>query len=340
MATKKITKPKLPTQPTKARFEYKCTMCGLESNSPKSFYAAQSKLYKGNDGLLGICRNCCSRLFKDLLTEYDGNELNAMNRFCQMTDIYFSPDIVDGASASATLKENYITAYMKKIGLVQYKFKTYADTIAESATVVKSTEDLSKVNEDGKILAEQTVEFFGPGFTPSEYQFLQDQYNDWVTRHECTTKAQEEIFKALSIAQLMVRKTASSGDNKAKTDAMKAFQDLLGTANLQPKQTKGVDSAMIEANTFGTLIAKWENDNPIPEPDPDFQDVDGISHFITVWFFGHLCKMLGIKNDAAEEYEREKAKYDVEKPSFMEEDTENTQISDALKSAMEKGGVE
>lgn len=337
MATKKLTKPKIPTSTVKPRYEFKCTMCGLESNSAKSFYAAQSKLYKGNDGLLNICRNCCSQLFKDLLTEYDGNELYAMDRFCQMNDIYFSPDIVDSANSEANLKENYISAYMKKINLVQYKFKTYSDTITEHSGVINGSEDLNKVNADGKILAEQTVDFFGPGFTPSEYKYLQDQYNDWITRHECNTKAQEELFKALSIAQLAIRKTASSGDSKARNEAIKAFQDLLGTANLQPKQTKGADSAMIEANTLGTLIEKWENDKPIPDPDPDFQDVDGIKHFITVWFLGHLCKMLGIKNDAAEEYEREKSKYDVDKPDFMEEEQENSSIKDALKAAMEKG---
>ena len=72
--------------------------------------------------------------------------------------------------------------------------------------------------------------------------------------------------------------------------------------------------------TFGTLIKKWENEEPIPEPDPEWADVDGIGKYIRIWFLGHLCKMLGIENEFSKEYEAEMAKFRVELPEDVFED--------------------
>ena len=77
---------------------------------------------------------------------------------------------------------------------------------------------------------------------------------------------------------------------------------------------------MAEQNTFGTLIRKWENEKPIPEPDEEWKDVDGIVRYITVYFLGHLCKMMGIKNSYPRMYEAEMAKYKVEKPEYEDDD--------------------
>lgn len=101
-------------------------------------------------------------------------------------------------------------------------------------------------------------------------------------------------------------------------DALKVFQDLLGTANLKPSQNS--DNSMVEQNTFGTLIKKWENTRPISEPLPEWQDVDGIRKYITVYFLGHFCKMLGIRNKYSAAYEEEMAKYRVEMPEYEGDD--------------------
>lgn len=75
-------------------------------------------------------------------------------------------------------------------------------------------------------------------------------------------------------------------------------------------------------NTFGALIKVWENERPIPEPDPEMRDVDGIVKYISIWFFGHLCKMLRINNSYSRLYEAEMAKLRVEKPEYADEDDE------------------
>lgn len=137
-----------------------------------------------------------------------------------------------------------------------------------------------------------------------------------MARNEHNTKSQEELFKMLAMAQLNVQRAQQQGGNVA--TAMKAFQDLLGSANLKPAQT--AEASLAETNTLGTLIKKWEDTRPIPEPDPVWQDVDGIKRYFDTWFLGHMSRTLNIKNDAAEEYEEELKKYTVEKPTAKHED--------------------
>ena len=67
-----------------------------------------------------------------------------------------------------------------------------------------------------------------------------------------------------------------------------------------------------EQVTFGTLIKKFENEKPIPEPLPEWMDADWIRKYVVVWFFGNLCRMMGKENPYQEEYDEEMAKYTVD----------------------------
>jgi len=73
---------------------------------------------------------------------------------------------------------------------------------------------------------------------------------------------------------------------------------------------------------FGVGIRMFENARPIPKPIPELQDVDGVVRYISVWFLGHLCKMLGIKNTYCKLYEEEMEKRRVERPDLDDEDDE------------------
>lgn len=334
-AKKNISKPNIPAAPLPKT--YKCSKCGLEeqTNPKKYFYHAASHIYDRNDHYMTICKTCCNEMFRDYYNEY-GNELKAIRRMCMLLDLYYDSKIIDSANKMNIINGSLFAAYMSNVNKVTYKNKTFDTSLRAEDLVIYTKADIEKANEDEVVLAEKTVEFFGAGFTESEYKYLQDEYNEWVARYECSTKAQEELFKILSIMQLKIRKASASGIQKDLDSATKSFQDVLGTANLQPKQAR--NNAMVEANTLGTLIEKWENEDPIPEPDPQFQDVDGIRKYVGTWFHGHFCKMLGVKNDTAEEYEREKAKYTVKPPEKnIDEEEASTVISDVLKAAMEAG---
>lgn len=76
------------------------------------------------------------------------------------------------------------------------------------------------------------------------------------------------------------------------------------------------------------MIKNFEEHDPIPEPLPEWQDVDGIAKNITVYFLGHLCKMLGIKNRYSDLYEAEMDKYKAEVP--VDDDADSEDVFDAI----------
>jgi hypothetical protein len=294
---------------------YQCSRCGKKLTNEDSFPASQSELYAGWGYRLPICKPCLDKLF-DFYTQKLGDEDEAIRRICMKFDIYFSQSLAN-ASRKITKNRSRIHTYISRSNLGQYSNKSYDTTIEEeSGNTIESIDDL-KDNKDIKV-SQRTVKFFGTGFQENEYKFLADQYEDWTARHECKTKAQEELFKNLCIAQLNIQKETQKSGGKVDA-AMDTFQKLLGSANIKPTQTN--DNALADQNTFGTLIQKWENEKPISEPLPEFKDVDGIVKYISIWFLGHLCKMLKIKNSYSAMYEKEMEKYKVSKPQY-DDDTE------------------
>ena len=116
--------------------------------------------------------------------------------------------------------------------------------------------------------------------------------------------------------QLDLLKAQQQGRDTKELD--KTFQDLLGSANLKPNQNR--KDTLSDAQTFGQLIAKWEDEKPIPECEEEFKDIDKIGLYLDVFFKGHLAKMLNLKNPLSHIYEKFMKKYTVEKPDYDTEE--------------------
>ena len=220
-----------------------------------------------------------------MYTDELGSEMEATKRLCQKFDWYFSKRIYD-ATEKSSASFSRMSSYVSKMSLRCYQGKTYDDTIRDEETVINDVEDLKNNSSEIKI-KQKTLAFFGGGFEPEELKFLQEQYDDWTSRHECSTKSQEEVFKNLCIAQLNILKAQQGKGSMKLVEALKVFQDLLGTANLKLSQNN--EKAMVEQNTFGTLIKKWENERPISEPLPEWQDVDNI-RILSLYATRSLCQ--------------------------------------------------
>ena len=305
-----------PIEPV-AEDYYKCCTCGKKyTKQSGNFSYSQSPLYKGNNSFLPICNNCLENLVEQY-TELLGSQNEAIKRVCLHWDIYFSESLLN-STKKIDANRSRIKCYVKNCNLQQNAGKTFDTYLKEiNSERIDTINDLEELKQDKEIKVNQkTIKFFGLGYTPEQYRFLQDQYDDWTHRHECRTKSQEEVFKNLCIAQLNIQIAQQTG-GKVK-DAMDSFQNLLGTANLKPCQTN--ENALADQNTFGTLIKKWENEKPISEPDPEWKDVDGIARYIHIYFLGHLCKMMGIKNSYSRMYDEEMEKYRVEKPEYEGDD--------------------
>ena len=252
-------------------------------------------------------------------------EKKAVKRLCMAFDVYFKEDVF--YSSLRKIKEEEINTspmsqYMRVIQLYQYNRnkETYENTIAQEERENAIVSAPLKVENDYQA-DDKTIEFFGRGFTNEDYRFLKREYDDWTARHECKTKAQEEVFKDICFNRLQNLKALQRGEDTK--DITASFQKLLDSGKLQPKQNSGDTTA--DNQTFGTLIDKWENESPLPEIDEELKDVDNIALYINIFFKGHLAKMMGLKNGLSQLYTKFMKKYTVEKPEYN-----NDENSEAL----------
>lgn len=203
--------------------------------------------------------------------------------------------------------------YMTGIqSLPQFRGKTWKDSVFGNEYLGESAEE---INENSQ-LVKRAKKRFGKEYSTLDLWFLETQYEDWTSRYECNTKAQEEIFERLAWKKLEIKNATKAGQSTEKLD--RTYQDLLSTANITPKQT-GMD-AFADAQTLGTLIQKWEEEDPIPEVDPELKDVDKIGLYIDAFYRGHTSKMLGIKNAFSNLYDKVMSKYTVKPPEYEEDD--------------------
>jgi hypothetical protein len=310
--------------------KYTCIYCGNEYVDT-NYYNSYSKFYS-NAGKIPYCKQCIERLYQYYLEKYISEgclvpERKAVKRLCMILDVYFRDDVLKSSLKKvkdSDTETSLISQYMKIIQLYQYSRnkETYENTITQEekdGLIAIPISDISDIS-DSRNVDEETIRFFGAGFNDNDYEFLKREYDDWVARHECKTKAQEEVFKRLCFKQLEILKATQRGEDTKDLDA--TFQKLLETAKLQPKQNAGDTTA--DNQTFGTLIDKWENTRPLPEIDEELKDVDKIALYIDVFFRGHLSKMMGLKTALSNLYNKFIKKYTVEKPEYS--DDENSEV--------------
>lgn len=295
--------------------KYKCFFCGNEYVDT-NYYKSSSKFYS-NIGYIPFCRQCIEKFYQQYYEKYTNEgcltpEENAVKRVCMAMDIYYSKTNFDSSMNKIRRDNTNISPmgqYMRTIGFTQYKGKSYDDTIAEEENEKLTTSLLDMSNISDREVDEKIIEFFGAGFSDDDYKFLDREFKDWTTRHVCETKAQEEVFKRICFKQLEILKATRLGEDTKNLDD--TFQKLLDTAKLQPKQNSG--EAVSDAQTFGTLIDKWENTRPIPEVEEELKDVDKIGLLIHIFFTGHMAKVLNLGSSLSNLYDKFIKKYTVEK---------------------------
>lgn len=292
-----------------------CTSCG-ESKNPKEYYYSGSDFHRSNNKL-HVCKQCIwNRVGENV------ENLDLVKSTLRMIDKPFQKSIWESSiEEAAKVNKNLFKIYMKNLGLPHNKNLTWDDsdkvdeTNIHFSSAVNFEDDTSDISQDEM---KKLVHFFGKGLTQEDYIWLQSEFQDFVNRYECDSKGMELLIKQICLTQLDIEKRRAGSE---KVDAqLKTLQDLLGSSNLKPVQETGANA--VEQESFGTLIKKFENEKPIPEPDPKWADVDKIGKYIRVFFLGHLTRMLGLKNDYADEYWEEINQLTVEEPVNEDEDEE------------------
>ena len=311
--------------------KYICTRCGKEFKIQKgNFPATQSPLFRENGGYLTICGHCVDDLY-DHYKSVLGGGMEAIHRLCMKLDIYWNPKIYATLNKSNTTGSR-IKTYISRTNLNSYIGKSYDDTLDEAAEVNDGlafapempAEPRAEDEEECEYTVEpEVMEFWGSGFSPEAYRDLETRYANWTADLAAEPdKSTEALYKQICILEYTISRNAAAG--KPIETTVNALNNVLGSANLKPVQQKDDTSdAEFEGMPFGVGIKMCENRRPIPKPHPELEDVDGVVRYISIWFLGHLCKMLGIRNTYCRLYEEEMQRLRVEREISEDEDDES-----------------
>lgn len=356
---KQVKDPRVPDR-------FYCTCCGRSYKTQDNKFApSQSKIYQSNNGRITVCYQCVIGIYDDYLKEGLSEE-EAVRRICMKFDAYFHPDLISLARKhyENTKSLSLIQSYLSKSGLRQFKDKSFDNTLYEeyhksgeymlqlkySQEAAKEKEkvlkkELKKAKEQRKAeekeFAENTAQvtdemrrFWGDGWddNPKAILFFDDRYHQWTDNVPDMDTSLEAIYKQICMLEYKINECYQTGSGKP-TDYISALNSLLASANIKPSQVaaakKSKEDDMSNAS-LSEMLRYWEDvyKKPVIEPDPEFQDVDGVRKLIFVFFLGHLCKMLKIKNKYSKAYEEEMAKYTVQKPVYEEDD--ESAVSDSI----------
>lgn len=343
--------------PKVERKEYHCCYRNHSFTRQKgNFYASSSVLWKeGNGGYFPICRNCMNELLDDYTVQMKGDRAAAMERICLKFDMYWSPEIyqmvVNGKNTTDRL-----SAYISRLNMVMYHGKTYDDTIEEQAQAAAKAEKERAAAEAEKKKAEAEAEkakaeaeterlfaaeaekepgaaakkekavevpdevkrFWGTGYSTADYLELQDRYEKWAEGRGELDVTQQSLIQNIVLAERRMRLDYQT-ESKNYPQSVTAYNNLLGSANLKPVQNQ--KNALLEQQTFGTLIGAWEQTKPIPEPEDEFRDCDGIRDMISTWYYGHMASVMDVSGAYCDKYEKAMDKYRVQR-GLTDESTE------------------
>lgn len=281
------------TNKTKSKSSSKktCENCN-SSKSLGEFYNADKMFFPS--GKMHICKDCALKIV----------EINGHDGFLGLLRMLDKPLYQD-------LYKEDVPDYVRMMNsMPQYRNVGYNDS--DSLKMINSVSSIKrgKPKELSEEEMQNSEEFWGEGFSEKSLIWLNNELQEYGSQYDISAKAMENLIKEVCLTQLDIRnKRADSKDVK---NELKTLQDLLGSSNMKPQQESGANS--VDQETFGTLIKKWENERPIPEPDEMWKDVDNIGRYIRTFFLGHMARMFNKENPYQDEYEEEIGKYTVSPP--------------------------
>ena len=282
----------------------RCTACGEDKRPAIDFYLSRSKLYKFNDGRMPVCKECLSKLFKELNAKYS-DEVKALYHLCMLFDIYFDRDLVEKSSANNNFSEedNLLKSYMKNVNsLNQYKFK---DSMSSDCVVLDDNLLESKKEEIEENIYEERemthelkrlcLKRWGSGYSDEDYIYLEDNYAEFYEAYAHDTPAERMLLMNITKTLLEGEKSRKSGDKKGYENMLKLVSSMLTDAAIKPSQKKTMGDEVGEC--FGVFIENLEKNEPVNEAIDDFADVDNIGKLIDRQFVKNFAKVFGLVGD-------------------------------------------
>ena len=330
-------KPNDPVQFTGTQKFY-CVRCGTAYSRQKGYFpVSHSPMYRGT-GYLPICNECVEDMY-DRYKAQLGGDREAMRRMCMKLDLYWNDSIFDMTERTAGINSK-VRNYIGKTNIARFINKNFDDTIDEGGAIVpvrtqvtlpQSPVEDTVEQEEEEPVPEEIVARWGSGYTAKMYADLEQRRQFWLSQYpedHVLDVAEEALIQQICGLEIDIKRDRVAG--KPTDKSVNTLNTLLGSAGLKPSQKTDEGDSELDNMPFGVGVRRYENTRPIPEPDPELRDVDGIVRYISVWFLGHLCKMLGIKNTYCKLYEDEMEKLRVKLPEFEDEEEDDESLFNTI----------
>lgn len=316
-----------------------CCRCGTAYGRRKGYFpVSYAALYKGG-GYLPFCKACVDTMYNEYLQQCNGDAKQAVRQMCRKLDIYWNDQIFDSVEKKATTR-TVMTNYITRVNGIKYAGKSYDDTLKAAGALWRFDQDSSFATPNTQISYEENeaagsepadrsisiedippdvIEYWGPGYTPDMYQDLEQRRIYWTNNLPdgvTPDVGMEALIRQICNLEIDINKCRADGKSPDKLIGM--LDKLISSMNLKPGQ-RGEDSGY-DKTPYGVWIDRLEHDRPVPDPDPELRDVDGIVQKISIWFYGHASKMLGIKNMFCKMYDDKMQEFRIERAEADEDD--------------------
>ena len=242
----------------------KCMCCGKEKPATRDYYLNKSSLY--NVPRMLICKDCMQDYYDKLMAKYDGDINTSFLHYCLTFDLYYDEKLLN--SCIEQFGDKFLGKYLMKVNCnKEFKDKSGINNKLLPNSKVKSVEVDDGVIEQGLIFK------FGEGFTAKEYAKMENRYQDFMKHYPSERLQEKELIVSLCIWYTIRDRNVVKGDRVGIKDATTQIGKLMDDLNVLPSKSKiGEDEDL----NLGSLIEIIQKNDPIPEPDPIFLDVNGI----------------------------------------------------------------
>lgn len=228
----------------------------------KDFYSTANEEFFHNKKL-PICKHCLKKFV------YEDKKIN-LDKFKNILQIYDIPFYEKEWNASLNGSKEVLGSYMRIVYL-NYKDKHWKDGDIIDKKLIYD-------EEDEKLSDIDLINRWGFGFTEEELQWLENDYCQWTTHHDCEKLSIQRLVQMICIKELEIRKARQNGKSTDKLE--KSLRELMNDSNLTPKTM----SAMNESEST-KMYSQWIKDIEQYRPAEYFknkslyEDFDGIKEY-------------------------------------------------------------
>lgn len=282
-----------------------CLCCG-ENLPYNSFYKSQSPMFKAT-GKCPICKDCMLKIYEENLQIYKNEEVALYKTLYNLDYVY------DVKLAKRALIDTYNTdkhilkSVMSSINLVQFKDKISKDSppmpglwnIPEDEFQTYELENIDI--KEPILITKDIITRWGENRSNEDYLYLEDMYNTMLKTYDTSNPMSVETYKQIVLNYLDVKKLreAKNPDNKKIGEILKINSMLQADCRIKDVQASNDEDNMY----WSKFIEEIEWTEPIPKPEKEFADVDGIKKYIKKWFVEPFAKSRRLKENHDRENE-------------------------------------